>query len=280
MRKLDLGGHVVYALTDCAPSPARREYSFPHADFAGEPELAEHWMQGGLFRTRFGAFLICTTDSHILVDCGLGPGPVTYFPGLAGNLPAQLAQACSSSNMIDMVIFTHLHIDHVGWASTMDARPQFAKARYLVGDQEWAHWSEAGDNAGLPHHVDAVRRAICPLARAGALEPTPPGAQVAPGIGLLPTPGHTPGHQSVLVSGTRDSLLIAGDLWHNPAQISVPAWGHRADMNQTVASRTRTEIALRATRESWIVAAGHFVDEHTFGRIKCRQDRLAFEPVG
>jgi glyoxylase-like metal-dependent hydrolase (beta-lactamase superfamily II) len=277
--RLDLGEISVHALTDCAPAAVAAGYAFPDADFAAHPQLAAQWMAGGLFRTRFGAFLIRTQEVDILVDCGLGPDPVGYFPGLRGGLLARIEHAGSSADRIGIVLFTHLHVDHVGWATKPDGMPLFPRARYLVGGAEWAHWSRLGDHAGLPHHVAAVRRSILPLAQAGLLHPMQAEAQIAPGIKLLPTPGHTPGHQSILVKGAHRTLLIAGDLWHNPAQVAVPCWGHRADMDRSAAMRIRTAVAERASREGWIIGAGHFVEAAAFGRIRQVPGSLSFEPL-
>ncbi len=257
MRKLELNGWRVFALTDCRPPPAPCSYSFPDADLAAHPEAAR-WFPGAEFRTRFGPCLLRRPGLDVLVDCGLGPGGIGYFPDLAGNLPERLMEAGSSPEQVAHVVFTHLHVDHVGWA------PFLPRARFHVAAREWAHWQKP--EAGLPHHTEAIARCIAPLAANGKLATVEveSRAEPLPGIALIAAHGHSPGHCAVLVAG---GLLIAGDAWHNPSQIAVPGWCHRADMDKPMAIASRTRLAAQARQEGWIVAAGHFVEENAFGRI-------------
>jgi len=203
----------------------------------------------------------------VLVDCGIGPGPVAYFPGLAGRLEAALHEHAATLAEIDLVVFTHLHLDHLGWA------PYLPNAAFAVAEAEWAHWAEGGDAAGKAHHVAAFRASLLPLA--ARVRRLPANGEAAAGIVLLPAPGHTPGHCGVLVA---DRLLIAGDLWHNPAQVAEPTWCHRADHNPAQAVATRRALGRRALLERWVVGAGHF--ETPFGRVTAGGFEPAGEPVG
>ena len=168
------------------------------------------------------------------------------------------------------MVFTHLHVDHVGWA------PFLPGARFIVAEAEWAHWSRRDPSPGLPHHVEAVQRCVAPLAEAGRLRAVPAGAEIAPGIVLREATGHTPGHHAVEV---RDRLLIAGDAWHNPAQVEVPAWCHRADRDRPAATATRIRLATEARDRGWLVAAGHFTDQNAFGRIEGEDGALSFRAL-
>jgi len=270
MRHIDLGGTQIFALCDCAPAPAPCDYAFPDAVLAEHPEAAAHWFAGEKFRTRFGAFLLRTGGGEVLVDCGMGPGPNDYFPGLRGELPASLAAAGSSLERISAVLFTHLHIDHVGWA------PALPHARFFVAEPEWLHWSRGGAAAGLPHHVAAFARCVAPLAEAGRLAFMLSGTELFPGIVPWSAPGHTPGHHAVLVQGR---VLIAGDTWHNPAQVEVPAWCHRADADKPAASTTRARIAAAAHEHGWLIAAGHFTEANVFGHVAANPGGYAFVPL-
>jgi glyoxylase-like metal-dependent hydrolase (beta-lactamase superfamily II) len=259
MQRHDLGDWQVFALTDCAPAAAASAYSFPDANLATHPDAAARWLPDNSFHTRFGVFLLRGVAGDVLVDCGVGPGPHAYFPGLRGGLPAALAAAGSALDLVSTVIFTHLHLDHVGWAGHLP------NAKFRVSAAEWAHWSDRGTDAGLPHHVAAFAACVAPLAEAGRLAQV--GAisdEITPGISLLPAPGHTPGHHAVLVS---ERLLIAGDTWHNPAQIEVAAWSHRADHDKEAAAATRARLAAQAERDNWLIAAGHFQADVCLGTI-------------
>jgi glyoxylase-like metal-dependent hydrolase (beta-lactamase superfamily II) len=270
MRMLEVEGWRVFALTDCRPAPAECAYSFPDAVLDDHPDAAARWFPGGAFRTRFGPFLLRRAGLDVLVDCGLGPGGVGYFPNMAGNLPERLMEAGSSPEQVAAVVFTHLHVDHVGWA------PFLPRARFHVAARELAHWQKP--DAGLPHHMEAIARCVAPLAANGKLATVEVGthAEVLPGLELIAAHGHSPGHCAVLVGGR---LLVAGDAWHNPSQVAVPSWCHRADMDKPTAIAARTRLAAQARAAGWTVAAGHFIEENAFGRIVDAGEGLAFAPL-
>ena len=269
MRSVQVEEWRVFGLTDCVPPPAPCSRSFPDAVLEDHPEAAK-WFPDGQFHTRFGITLLRSRHGHLLVDCGIGPDGSSYFPELRGNLAKALRAAGSSLDRIRHVVFTHLHVDHVGWATMLPS------ASFYVGAAEWTHWAVLGDAAGLPHHTEAVARCIQPLADARRLEIMPEWLTPLPGIKLLPAYGHTPGHCAVLV---RDRLLIAGDTWHNPAQIEVPMWCHRADMDKPAAIRSRTQLAQDAYGHGWMVTAGHFTEANAFGHIVARPGGYAFVPI-
>lgn len=250
------------ALTDGVPPAAPVAYSFPTAPVESRPDLAARWLPDGEFRTRFGCWLLQKAGRNVLVDAGIGPGPVAYFPGLAGRLEAALREVSVGLADIELVVFTHLHIDHIGWV------PHLPNAAFAVAQPEWEHWTRLGDAAGKPHHVEAFRATLLPLAE--RVRQVAPGNEAAEAVVLLPTPGHTPGHCCVLVG---ELLLIAGDAWHNPVQIAKPGWCHRADHDPAQATATRRVLARRVLAQDWVVGAGHF--EVPFGRMT----RHGFEPM-
>ncbi|MBI1774267.1 MAG: MBL fold metallo-hydrolase [Proteobacteria bacterium] len=244
-----------------------------------DPATAARWLPDACFCTRFGVFVVRHGGRTILIDCGLGPGPIAYFPGLVGGLPLQLGTIGLTTEAVDLVVFTHLHLDHVGWAVDGDGRPRFANARYIVGAEEWAHWDGLGERAGLPHHVAGVRNSVAPLARAGRLDCVEAGARIAAGVTLIDSAGHSPGHRSVLVEAGDRRVLITGDLWHNPAQIARPGWCHRADMNKAAAIAARRRIRDAALDNGWLIASGHFLEEDVFGRIERVAGEARFVPL-
>ena len=266
-RLLELRGTRVWALTDCAPAPQRWGEAFPDANPAARPDLSARWIADGLFHTRFGPFLLRHAGRTVLVDAGMGPGPVAYFPGLAGTLLEGLARIGVAAGEIDTVVFTHLHVDHVGWACGAGGRPTFPAARYLVAEPEWRHWSEMGENAGRAHHVEAVRRCVWPLATAGRLSIVASDTEIAPGAWLRAARGHSPGHHVLEVDCAGRKLLLAGDLWHSAGQIGEPAWCHRADMDPAAAVTTRRRVAAWVAAEGAVLGAGHLPIDIAFGEI-------------
>jgi glyoxylase-like metal-dependent hydrolase (beta-lactamase superfamily II) len=83
----------------------------------------------------------------------------------------------------------------------------------------------------------------------------------------VPTPGHTPGHVSILITSKGERALVLGDAAHSPVQlIDQPDWVSRADMDPELTRQTRRALADRLERENILVAAGHF-EAPGFGRI-------------
>src|SRR5690606_11350738 len=79
-------------------------------------------------------------------------------------------------------------------------------------------------------------------------------------VSLIPTPGHTPGHVSVLIESRGQSAVITGDLMHNPIQVAVPAIEARFDMDNAQGARTRAQFVERFNNSPTLVIGSHFAD--------------------
>ena len=284
MRQLNLPDGVLFTFTDTAPPPAAWTYSFPDADPADHPDLVRRWLPDGQFHTRFAVFALKQDDNIVLIDAGLGPQPSPYFNGLVGHLDDELRRAGIDFVDVAHVVFTHFHLDHVGWAVQADGTPMYPNALYHAPRAELAHWSMHGSNAALPHHVEAYERSLAPLIQMGRIMPEEPGQPIAVlndmSIAYSAAPGHTAGHHAVAIMG-QDKVLIGGDAWHSPIQIAVPEWCHRADRDPAQAQLSRRALAEWAYQENAIVAAGHFPEDICFGRIRAGRDTsLEFHPIG
>lgn len=266
MRKIERDGLTLLRLTDAAPPPADWAYAFPaHADEAYQ-QARQHWAPDGRFHTAFAVHVVIGEGGVALIDAGIGPGPVAYFGGLHGRLDAELAAAGVAPADVTAVLLTHLHLDHVGWASR-DETPCFPNASYAAPAAELDHWRRNGAQAALPHHVTAFEAHVAPLVAAGRLMGLEEGA-TAPGAKWLrfrSAPGHTPGHAAVV--SERAGLIVAGDAWHSPAQIERPDWCHRADRDPASAIASRKALARLAAEARALVAVGHFPEEAGFGSV-------------
>jgi glyoxylase-like metal-dependent hydrolase (beta-lactamase superfamily II) len=137
----------------------------------------------------------------------------------------------------------------------------FAKARHYVHSQEWNHWSGVDDLVGP--HLEAVQRPLAEVVRFF----DDPGFEV-PGLEILPTAGHTPGHASIVVSdpGSDRRLVILGDVMHTQAQLSEPNWNFSFDVDPDRSQQTRRHILARFCGGQDLIAGGHFAGS-VFGRI-------------
>jgi len=194
-----------------------------------------------------GAYVISGGGQTILVDTGLGP---STNPELPGQLVTHLRDEGFAPEDIDTVIFTHLHLDHVGW-NFQDGRPTFPRSRYVVQQVDWDFFRTKTDDP-------IVAAQVVPLEKTGVLELVSGETQFTSQITLVPTPGHTPGHQSVIVSSGGDRAFIAGDVSHHPVQAQETAWRVGFDVDADRASSTRLSIMERLEREGDSACFGHY----------------------
>lgn len=190
-----------------------------------------------------------------LVDAGVGPaaGPAAAWAPVPGRLPDALTAAGLDPAEVDTVVLTHLHEDHVGWSVAPDGAPTFPNARYVVqrreidalpaGDATRGYVIQPLRAAGQLDLVDGERR-LSALEGGGTLT-------------VVPTPGHTPGHQSVLVEAGPRQVLITGDVHLHAVQLVNPDVGYRFDADQDLARRTRSAVLARARRDGVVLAVAH-----------------------
>jgi glyoxylase-like metal-dependent hydrolase (beta-lactamase superfamily II) len=157
---------------------------------------------------------------------------------------------------VDAVVCTHLHVDHVGWnTSLVDGRwcPTFAESRYLFAGPELRHWEQEPFRQ-RPEHDDSIQ----PVVDAGLVDLVDVDAELAPGVSFLPTPGHTPGHCSVAIESGGERALITGDFMHHAVQVGAPGWRSHFDTDGDAAERTRREFLEANADTDLLVIGTHF----------------------
>jgi glyoxylase-like metal-dependent hydrolase (beta-lactamase superfamily II) len=247
---------------------------------------AEYWSSDhGLFDAHArivmsaGGLLVERDGRALLIDAGLGPttedsvvGPIN-----SGSMLDVLSSLGRRPEDIEMLAFTHLHLDHTGWAfiPAADGRATktFPNARYLVAAQEWAPHAH-GAKAGLATRPEL----IAPLA-ANHIE-FEDGEEIFPGVRALVTPGHSPGHTSyVITSATTGQRLIAfGDAFHIAAQLAHTDWSSAPDTDVQAVKKARRRLLDELTQPNTIGFAFHFGDQ-PFGRVTTNGGRPAWEPI-
>jgi glyoxylase-like metal-dependent hydrolase (beta-lactamase superfamily II) len=204
------------------------------------------------WRPPFGCFLLRSERHTVLIDAGVGPPGGSFLPAAQGLLPSALAEVGVEPDLIDVCVLTHLHIDHVGWAAT-DGRPLWPQARYLASHTDF-NWVEGR----APLERDRVLRPLLPLLRAGSLSLIDGDAEVAPGISMVPTPGHTPGHSSVLIESGGAKGIVLGDVAVHPALLDRPEWTYLFDVDPEATVKTRRAVLENIEREDVVIACGHY----------------------
>jgi glyoxylase-like metal-dependent hydrolase (beta-lactamase superfamily II) len=238
---------------------------------AATPALVTPWLipafadPGGNLHLAVHSFAIETGGLRILVDTGIGNGKSRSNPAWH-NLDTpyldRLIGAGFAPQTVDLVILTHLHTDHVGWNTRPTGRggwePTFPHARYLVSRTEADYWSSTDlDDSRRQMFADSVD----PVRDSGQLElidVPAEGAEVAPGLRLLPAPGHTPGQVAVELSSAGHSALISGDCVHHPVQMAHPALCSSVDIDPEQAARTRRGLLARLAGSDTLLLGSHF----------------------
>jgi glyoxylase-like metal-dependent hydrolase (beta-lactamase superfamily II) len=235
-------------------------------------DYQSHLTEEHKVRFNLGSYLIRSDGRTILVDTGLGPRPANTPDVPWGELLRDFQANGVRPDQVDMVVMTHLHRDHVGWNLLAEGEryvPTFPKARYWMSAKDWeaSHQPEV-QAARFPNAPTCV----WPLADLGLVELMHGEHSLTRELTAVPTPGHTPGHMSILVTSQGERALVLGDAAHSPVQLQEPDWVSRADMDPELTRQTRRALLDRLEREDIIVAAGHF-QAPGFGKIVRRQGR-------
>lgn len=196
--------------------------------------------------------LLDTGREVLVVDTGYG---ADTHGGCTGHLLEELARAGYRRDQVDTVVLTHGHGDHIKGNTVIDKgqrRPSFPRARYLLGRADWEWFSGPG-------HVPEFDEQIAVLDKLGmlVLVEGEDEMRLTPEIALLPTPGHTPGHLSVLVESEGSSALLLGDVCHHPLHFSHPDWISAFDTHPAITPRTRAGLFRLAVERDALLLCPH-----------------------
>ena len=232
------------------------------------------------------SFVIKSRGKRILVDTGVGNDKrrsVPPFDRRQGPFLANLRNAGHPPESIDLVVCTHLHVDHVGWNTRwMQGRwePTFPSAAYLFNEVEWDHWSDdmrCHTGADLDNGLDnaaVIADSIAPVL--GSARFVDASHRLTDEVSLLPTPGHTPGHVSVRIQSNGEEAVITGDVVHHPVQMARPDLNTVFDADAVAARRTRQEFIASHADRAVLVLGTHF-PQPTAGRIVSHGNSWRFD---
>jgi glyoxylase-like metal-dependent hydrolase (beta-lactamase superfamily II) len=188
------------------------------------------------------------------------------MPGAGARLLAELARAGVSPAEVDLVVHTHLHVDHVGWDGS------FPNARYVVAADDWSYFMSEESLEARPHLRDRVE----PLRDAGSVVLVDDELEVASGVRIVPTPGHTPGHASVFIESQGSELVVLGDVVVHEVQLGDPDLVYVSDHDADLAALTRKRVLGQLADRGTAVIVSHF---HGTGRFSRRGEGFSWSSL-
>jgi glyoxylase-like metal-dependent hydrolase (beta-lactamase superfamily II) len=248
----------------------------PREAFAKSPEALEAHKDlltpDGMLAMPMGGFFIRRRayDRVALVDLGLGRTPLFGRNGDAAMLKSLAALGYRPEDISD-VILTHLHLDHVGWAS-IDGRPTFPNATYRCHKADWDHWVVRMAHA-KEFHAAAQRDLMKPTE--AQLEPWTGDVTLLPGVDARHVPGHTPGNCLLVLSSGEQRAMLLGDVVHCPMQLIDEEWDGLSDVDPVAARAAKNALAREIEGQDIPVAAAHFAGMQ-FGRLIQGEQRRRF----
>jgi glyoxylase-like metal-dependent hydrolase (beta-lactamase superfamily II) len=281
-------------LTRIVEMSATRTPEFGYRNLSTEDILAQAWLrphfatEDGRLISCIQAFVLESKGMRIIVDTCVGndkPRRNAAWNELQGSFLADLEAAGFPPDSIDVVLCTHLHVDHVGWNTKLENGkwvPTFPNARYLFGREEWAHWSQetaVATSGDIPPDIAEVvietaavnADSIRPIIAARLHELVESNHSLNAEVCLEPTPGHTPGHVSVVIESEGEHAVITGDLMHHPIQCALPGVSSNFDHDVARAIATRTDFLRRYGDRPVKVFGTHFAAP-TCGRLVAQAD--------
>jgi glyoxylase-like metal-dependent hydrolase (beta-lactamase superfamily II) len=218
------------------------------------------------WRLRIRSWVVRDDAGCLLLDTGIGGAgsPTQEWAPRVGALTSGLQELCIGLGDIDRVVISHVHDDHIGGLLTDDGRPICPNARYIVqrADVEWQRAAGARGSyaASVWHLLGAIEDA-------GVMDAVAGDHVIADGLALRHLPGHTPGHQILIVADDGSRMVLSADTWNHPIQVGNPEWPSGPDDDHAAAATARrTLLADLEAHPGTIVAPTHFAE--SFGEVR------------
>ena len=225
-------------------------------------------------------WLLQVDGRNILIDSGFGNGKT--LPGLApefNNLNTPFLENLRAAGVepedVDLILHTHIHVDHIGWNTRWDGHhwvPTFTKARHVVTEVERNYWDSTS-----PHYrpmelsrktmENCFEQSMLPVIQEGMVDVAEVDAQIDDMLKYVAAPGHTPGQSAIRFECDGEGILFAGDSLHHALQVTLPEWSIVWDEDYEEAVRSRKRLLAMCADDHLILAPAHFT------RQACRVSR-------
>src|SRR5215475_3412180 len=226
-------------------------------DEAGAAALVELSSGDNLLHPVFNAYLVETRGRRLLIDSGAG----VHMGPTAGKMLQNLAEARVAPSDVDAIFLTHCHPDHILGIVDENWNAVFPNAELLVPELDEWFWLRSDpsqiDNEYQRLEAGRAQKAAAPYR---GRTRTVSAGEVAPGVTMVPLPGHTPGHSGYMVEGGGKRLFLWGDIVHLPTfQPARPDASLVFDVDLPLARETRKRTFERAIADALEVGGGHLL---------------------
>jgi glyoxylase-like metal-dependent hydrolase (beta-lactamase superfamily II) len=268
--QLNVGNVRVDAVYDM-PFDVDRDRIFPTVAAEEWAGLESFLTPGGKVRLEVVSYLIRSQGMTILCDTGL-----RSVADETGVLLESLQSADVKPSDVDVVVFTHLHGDHIGWNIEWQGNepvPVFPNAKYLIHRDEWALYMEP-DRRDNPK----TQQQLLPLERLGKLELLSGDRQLTDEVKVVETSGHTPGHMSIEIESDGASAFVQGDVVVHHVLLARPDWRPRFDFEPEGAKLLRDGELTRWADKHLLILANHF-PYPGYGYVEHAGDAWSWRPA-
>jgi len=224
--------------------------------------LAAAHMDKDTMTIPYSPIAVNTGSKLIVVDTGTGEANFEKTKGSSGQFHGNLKTSGIDRNNVDIVVISHFHGDHINGLLTPDNKLAFPNAEVLVPAAEWKYFMDDGEMskqttermkgvfANARRVFDALKRKVTPYEA---------GKEIAPGVNAVATPGHTPGHTSLIVSSGNSSVCVQADVTNHPALfVRNPGWHAFFDQDANMAEATRRKVYDMLATEKMMVQGFHY----------------------
>lgn len=244
------------------------------------------WLDGmflppDAFDWALNAVMVRSGDKTILIDAGLGSDPDLHLPR-AGQLIKRLEAAGIDLASVTDLVLTHMHMDHVGGLLVDGVKERLRKdLRIHVAAAEIKFW-ESPDftHTNMPQGFpDALRAAAKRFVKeyGGQIRQFDEEHEVAPGVVVRRTGGHTPGHSVVRVASGGDALTFAGDAVF-AVGFDQPEWHNGFEHDPDEAARVRVRLLRELAETGELLVATH-MPFPSVGHVALAGDAFRWVPV-
>ncbi len=256
MHNINIGDLKVTALLDGFVDIDAAAY--PQGDKAEQQRLLKKaFSSTEKVRLTISCFAVRTSDKLILIDTGVRDA----FGPSAGQMMGNLKAAGIAPETVDIILLTHMHLDHIGGLLTKDGKAVFANAHIYVAEADYKFWTSQELMAKATNPIIkssfAASQTIAKV-YGDRLTKISGDTEIVSGISSIAIPGHTPGHTAYMISQGKDQLLMWGDIVHGSVfQFAHPDWAIAFDVDQQQAIATRKKIFDMVATDRLLVAGSH-----------------------